>query len=1577
MKPSTEYPTLLFPLRLETRFREIPDNDSKEELLVRIYPDEILNDTFDPRLTHQEQALRTEYLETIAVDSKKEAAWQKLVANVGAFRAKWLVNVSHDDIQTRENNEDPIFEFQHLPNYFQLYILDKDNKQIYDSQGEDIIRPLPILEDKTKTWLNDFEEALKVGMAIKIEIDKLKKEEVLDKIIVVGIIENNPEGNLLETIITEQQYSSDVAVLDYGTPTNNVSNKRVDYSTLNRVDYQESFKRLHIPREEKSHYWGEQLENYLGLSENFLNQTKYIGRSSEEVIKETNIRRNMRSILWMALANETIKQLTEPTFSISEQAEIWKYFTDSVEGQGIMPSIRIDNQPYAILPITSYKKDSTEAPFDISILNFLNKLRVEWAKMQKGVPKVGKNKKDPDLELLRILSMQPQSVNTQMTLFDEGVIEQVRPGFEINGKCTVYFNGNKLIDDITKDYGSKKTKLVQLILGFKKSTQEINDVLTRLLAYDSNESSMPFLPTNCLLTQELKAILEEIKERFSGKFNEEINSNYGMLSTLNCVEGNSIFSTLIGRILKRIKIKKKADFLSTDRELLKTILDLIILDEDFQDNPSKFKSAAQEALDLQSHRLDAWFTSIAVKRLKKVREKEKKGLNLGVYGYVENLRKKSHEITGSEHREIPGGFIHALSGHQAITGAVAKSAFLTHYLQGESNPFALNLTSDRVQKSRFIQEGLRNGQELGALLGYQLESMLVKENLGAEINTLRTHYPMVVSTVAQSDDADAWIPELNVVDGFTLLTDYRKDNNNVKFNNVIGAIEKLNDYLDASLDTLLFEAGFQSIRGNYAKAGAVMDAFKGIKSPPVLEGLKTPVKGISVQHKLMLLLVDNPNKPSLEDNPKGAVEPVLEYWLEENIGALDEIGAEVIFKRTNDEGDFIEICNIRNITKKFLKEIKIAKSVADEIYKLKDSISFYEELINDIVEPQADAPIVPIEIEKLKKHTYIIKRKKGAVKENSITKNGIKCTLDQLGIGYLDFLYLSTTGINNGESKLDTYLKHFLHQSYELPDDLLFEVTENKIAKVENRLIDAVETAQTVHIFLSQATVLKPEHTLPPYKQIDEQNLSFTNTLERLEQAIVELESLYTKLDHNRWIDIIPGADNAELNKILNSLAAFNIKSAFTILNGNYENWQSNLISELRKKIALSEKQLTLSKETIKPENNNTTQEKIKQLQKTAKIIFNEAFILIPPVLFSDDFKNKFKKDQSKLIGYLGQERVQLWVQGVAQVNEATESFEDYQMEMQTWNNGATNWEYQLLQFLPKDASSPWIALSKAEIAKIKGISIEEVKYPRGAFGIVAYCPTGKQLRDIKSGLLIDQFSELIPEEEVSTAVSFQYDAPNTEPPQTLLLAVPDKKMGDIWTATHLKDMVVEAMDLAKVRMVDVDAMHYGEVGFLFPATYIPPDVQKENSPIIHGLDTSFLNGLLNRNKDFNWKANKKEIINVRQGLLLTTSKLTIKALNGRGLEYKDDYALKTTVKFASKGIRIELDKSSNFVNITLGTDGKQLKIKVINNIEKTILNTNIKSDKDELITIPISGNRIKRLELSGSTGFLQKIKYI
>lgn len=74
-----------------------------------------------------------------------------------------------------------------------------------------------------------------------------------------------------------------------------------------------------------------------------------------------------------------------------------------------------------------------------------------------------------------------------------------------------------------------------------------------------------------------------------------------------------------------------------------------------------------------------------------------------------------------------------------------------------------------------------------------------------------------------------------------------------------------------------------------------------------------------------------------------------------------------------------------------------------------------------------------------------------------------------------------------------------------------------------------------------------------------------------------------------------------------------------------------------------------------------------------------------------------------------------------------------------------------------------------------------------------------------------------MPQEDETTAVAFGYDAPGSEPPQAILLAVPPDARAK-WSVEALEEIVGEALDLARVRLVDVDSLR--ELGHFLPAVW-------------------------------------------------------------------------------------------------------------------------------------------------------------
>jgi hypothetical protein len=88
---SDNIPFLLFPVRLETRFKQIANAD---ELWIRIYPDDCLVDTFQELLTKSELEAAKKFWSAMwksgGIEQQQRAAWRDLVSGFGSGRATWI-----------------------------------------------------------------------------------------------------------------------------------------------------------------------------------------------------------------------------------------------------------------------------------------------------------------------------------------------------------------------------------------------------------------------------------------------------------------------------------------------------------------------------------------------------------------------------------------------------------------------------------------------------------------------------------------------------------------------------------------------------------------------------------------------------------------------------------------------------------------------------------------------------------------------------------------------------------------------------------------------------------------------------------------------------------------------------------------------------------------------------------------------------------------------------------------------------------------------------------------------------------------------------------------------------------------------------------------------------------------------------------------------------------------------------------------------------------------------------------------------------------------------------------------------
>ena len=118
---------------------------------------------------------------------------------------------------------------------------------------------------------------------------------------------------------------------------------------------------------------------------------------------------------------------------------------------------------------------------------------------------------------------------------------------------------------------------------------------------------------------------------------------------------------------------------------------------------------------------------------------------------------------------VDGGFIHAPSLTHAAAAALLRNAHLGAGNTAQpSGPFAIDLSSRRARLAAQLLDGVRQGQPLGALLGYRFERGLHELGLDRFVLALRNLAPLVAGKLEQTDLPADSIAANNVVDGLVL-----------------------------------------------------------------------------------------------------------------------------------------------------------------------------------------------------------------------------------------------------------------------------------------------------------------------------------------------------------------------------------------------------------------------------------------------------------------------------------------------------------------------------------------------------------------------------------------------------------------------------------------------------------------------------------------------------------------------------------------------------------------------------------------------------------------------------------------
>ncbi|MEL7119800.1 MAG: hypothetical protein AAFO07_10175, partial [Bacteroidota bacterium] len=543
------------------------------ELWIRFYPDDIHLTTHEKVLTLDEKesgkdfwremnnaAQLTDHTER---KSYRIGAWRVLTNGYGNARGAWIARMmrpSNYDETIFQDNEALIFPelegdattstwnvapyTEVLPDHFvvklypkvgamsqnifvgntipeevQLSVNPNDDTKLFQENETGLDVP------KGMKWLIDFDEAVKVGMAIRIPLENADLiSNGFDKIVALGVkneLSASDSQSMLETLFDNHHYKpGGMSIVPHGTPSNNTEVANSGQG-LEDLDPLESYElelgdKQYMPTDdhvEKSD--GQRLAEALGLDDKTIQSIYYnTGKDISNAIK-------MNQALWHSTLGYSLPQYFFPDMTQVDVDQTCKFMVNYALCRGYLPTLRIDDQPYGILPATIYEdivfdaNDAFESFINQMNDQFLKKLDDIWENLVADVAKISK---DTDVsnftkEFYRVLELHASSVTyDQQLVLGENLVddlsasgsgdtvlndagkkaaisEAVQSGFTYNianaPLALTYTQGNQLATlnngFIVDRLPSDETQLIETIEGTEKNYLEwLGDFTTKI-----------------------------------------------------------------------------------------------------------------------------------------------------------------------------------------------------------------------------------------------------------------------------------------------------------------------------------------------------------------------------------------------------------------------------------------------------------------------------------------------------------------------------------------------------------------------------------------------------------------------------------------------------------------------------------------------------------------------------------------------------------------------------------------------------------------------------------------------------------------------------------------------------------------------------------------------------------------------------------------------------------------------------------------------------------------------------------------------------------------------------------------
>jgi hypothetical protein len=803
----------------------------------------------------------------------------------------------------------------------------------------------------------------------------------------------------------------------------------------------------------------------------------------------------------------------------------------------------------------------------------------------------------------------------------------------------------------------------------------------------------------------------------------------------------------------------------------------------------------QSTLDLSGHRLDAWVTSVATKRLAAMRSfNPTGGQYIGGYGWVENLQPMDPSLVTPIAAPPPGepgplqaaphdsGFIHAPSVTHAAAAALLRNAHLGPTGEPSATaPFAIDLSSRRVREASRLLEGVRHGQPLGALLGYRVERALhdtVVDNrpLDRFIAPLRRLAPLVARATTQTTAPLETIAADNVVDGQVLYRRWTEEHDVVltevdkavpqpgDLEALASILDSLGDAIDGLTDALTAELAYQMVRGNTARTAATLAAITsgggaspppgGAAPPPELEVVRTPRSGTSLTHRLLLLASGPPGATPgwarFDTRARSAAEPMLNFWASQLLGDPRPVWCTI--ERLDDTGQVAETRTMQ---------------------------------WSELLPADSELALAPLDV------VY------GIEAANTTAQPGTALNEVEQQVLY----HARIAGVFGADATL--------RLDHARPTDL---------AAAEVTLFDLLEQARAVRHMLGVARGADPDDLTPPERGASAViELHRLDELRELNDRVVAAEKALgdAHSDVDTKLAAIATTTTAEnLRTSLLRLGSFGVGPAVPVsASGDDTAAKEALAQQGRALLKLSQARLDQRDKLGAAPEASDPHGRLEQLAARTRAVFGPSFVVAPRFTLDADGAAEFGSALAASTAAQGGDPLaaHTWFGRCARVRDAVARLASCLQRSEVLGTGARlDLSVAQLPFVTTEvgAAERWVGLAP----------LPNTALPPSKLSLVIQTLGPIDTMQVLSGLLVDEWVEVVPSSHETTALAFQFDTPDSCAPQCVLIAVPPSP-GQDWTAETLRRVLMETLDLAKLRGVDTRSL--GAAAQQLPGLYL------------------------------------------------------------------------------------------------------------------------------------------------------------